>query len=826
MESSDFLRAQLQRRNAESGDAGNSERELHRRKTQLVARINEELRTPLSLILGPLETLLEHATNLTEAQTRDLQMVRRNAAVLLKHVNDLLDISRLDGETMLLNFSEVDLAALVAAIALRFESLARNRNIEWQLEIPQSLAAEIDPDKIERVLLNLLSNAFRFVPAGGHISCALSKDDTSAVIEVCNSGAQLNSEARPATFEGLLNGETGLDPAFEGVGLRLAIAREFIDLHRGTLQVDDAPGGGMACTVRIPLKAPDGVTIMRANRDSTVQSSVALTGTLEELRQPTGATLAAIAASGKPVLLLVEDHPEMRKFVSDNLLDEFQIVTAADGYEGLARAGELTPDVIVTDIVMPRMSGDRMIQALRSRREFDDVPIIVLSEKANDTMRALLLAAGAQDYVIKPFTTAELLSRIRNLVAIRRAKVALQNELASKSHDLAALTREVILQKRDLEFNNRLTEEFLATVSHELRTPLTSIYGWAQVLAKSGLDEQGRGRALEVIERNARLQLALVEDLLDMSRIMNGKLKLDIRHVDLPPVIDDLIQTTRLAADAKRISIGTVLDPAAGPVLGDPNRLRQVILNLLNNALKFTPAGGSITLSVQRVASHVEVSVSDTGCGITSEFLPYLFDRFRQQDGSDTRRHGGLGLGLTIVKSLVELHGGSIAAASDGAGRGARFTVRLPLLGFRISESDARPRAPLQECDLRGLRVLVVEDNIDTLELLTTVLKDHQPELKTCTRGDDALETIAGWQPHVLVCDIGLPGIHGYEVVRAARKIRRKNIVCLAFTAHASAADGRRALDAGFDAHLVKPVTPSEFITVLAKLIQNVPRVA
>jgi signal transduction histidine kinase len=624
----------------------------------------------------------------------------------------------------------------------------------------------------------------------------------------------------------LLNGDTGLDPAFEGVGLRLAIAREFIDLHRGTLQVDDAPGGGMTCTVRIPVKAPDGAHILHPALDSAGQTSTALTGTLEELRQPSAATVAAIGTSGKPVLLLVEDHPEMRKFVTDNLFEEFQIITGADGYEGLARAGELTPDVIVTDIVMPRMSGDRMIQALRSRREFDDVPIIVLSEKADNTMRALLLAAGAQDYVIKPFTTAELRARIRNLVAIRRAKVALQNELASKSNDLAALTHEVISQKRDLEFNTRLTEEFLATVSHELRTPLTSIYGWAQVLAKSALDEQARSHALEVIERNARLQLTLVEDLLDMSRIMNGKLKLDIRQVDLPPVIDDLIQTTRLAADAKRISIGTVIDPAAGPVLGDPNRLRQVFLNLLNNALKFTPAGGSITLSLQRVASHVEVSVSDTGCGITPEFLPYLFDRFRQQDGSDTRRYGGLGLGLTIVKSLVELHGGAIAATSDGANKGACFTVKLPILAFRMAEADARPRAPLQECDLRGLRVLVVEDNVDTLELLTAVLRDHQPELKTCTRGDEALAAIAGWQPQVLVCDIGLPGMDGYEVVRAARKIRRQNIACLAFTAHASPADGRRALEAGFDAHLVKPVTPAEFIAVLAKLVRNVPRVA
>jgi signal transduction histidine kinase len=307
-------------------------------------------------------------------------------------------------------------------------------------------------------------------------------------------------------------------------------------------------------------------------------------------------------------------------------------------------------------------------------------------------MRVRLLRDGAQDYALKPFAVEELMTRVQNLITIKRSKDVLQQELQVKSRDLESLIKDMASRKRELEISNRLKDEFVATVSHELRTPLTSIHGWIRLLRTSSLDEVTQTRALETIERNTKIQISLIEDLLDISRIVAGKLNLDIQQVKLPSIIEDAIQSVWLAAEAKRITVQSKIDWNAGAVLGDPDRLRQIILNLLNNAVKFTPNAGWIQMSLRRVASHVEIVVSDNGRGIEPAFLPFIFETFRQQDSSTTRQYGGLGLGLAIVKSLVELHGGRIEAASDGEGKGSTFTVKLPLLAVHIEGGYSRDR--------------------------------------------------------------------------------------------------------------------------------------
>jgi len=388
--------------------------------------------------------------------------------------------------------------------------------------------------------------------------------------------------------------------------------------------------------------------------------------------------------------------------------------------------------------------------------------------------------------------------------------------------------------QKEAEHANRLKDEFLATASHELRTPLTAVVGWSRMLRTGKLDAENSARALEAIERNATLQTKLIDDLLDVSRIITGKLILDRRAIEMAHVLSDAVNTVRPAADAKHITIVTSFDAETGPVLGDANRLQQVVWNLLSNAVKFTPKNGRIEVGLQRVNSQAEISVRDSGEGISSEFLPYVFDRFRQGDGKTTRLHSGLGLGLAIVRHLVELHGGTVNAHSDGRGRGATFKVRLPVLsinsvpGSKTAASDltkARGTDGLSiECPPRldGVRVLVVDDDSDTRQMLKAVLSECQAHVIIAASAAEAIVEIERRKPDVLVSDLGMPEQDGYELIKKVRGMESADhtvrIPALALTAYAKAEDRVRALASGYQVHLSKPVEPAEFVLVVANL--------
>jgi signal transduction histidine kinase/ActR/RegA family two-component response regulator len=400
----------------------------------------------------------------------------------------------------------------------------------------------------------------------------------------------------------------------------------------------------------------------------------------------------------------------------------------------------------------------------------------------------------------------------------RQASLALEQSL---------LLQQAEHERQRAEMATRAKDEFLATLSHELRTPLTSILGWARMLQVGGIDERGRQQALATIERNAKLEVQLLEDLLDVSRIAAGKLQLDLRPVDLGAVILAAADVIRPAAEAKEIRLETEVDPSAGAVLGDPDRLQQVFWNLLSNAVKFTPRRGRVVVIQRRVENGVEVRVRDTGRGIGPEFLPFVFDRFRQAEkGSTTRTQRGLGLGLAIVRHLVELHGGSVAAESPGEGHGATFTVVLPVIGPRV-EAAGEPKAfDEPAASLAGLRILLVEDEADTRELLTVILERAGAAVTVVASASDALRALeqsAGTPAAytMLVADIGLPGEDGYALVHRLRQLppeRGGGIPALALTAYATAQDRRRALTAGFHTHLTKPADPAEIIAAVARL--------
>ena len=369
---------------------------------------------------------------------------------------------------------------------------------------------------------------------------------------------------------------------------------------------------------------------------------------------------------------------------------------------------------------------------------------------------------------------------------------------------------------------NRAKDEFLATLSHELRTPLTAMLGWVRMLQSGTLEPTLASRALEVIDRNTKLQAQLIDDLLDVSRIITGKLALDLRAVDVAALMETALETVGPGAQAKTLTIVRRLDPAAGPALADPHRLQQIVWNLLSNAIKFTPAGGTITVSVERVDPHLVICVSDTGAGIAADFLPFLFDRFRQADSTSTRTHGGLGLGLAIVRHLVTLHRGSVEAQSAGPGAGATFRVRLPLAPVRMT--GARPAAPSgveRFPPLAGIRVLLVDDEVDARELISAVLAQSGAEVVATASAAEALDALARARPHVLVSDISMPDEDGYALLRRVRSLgldRGARLPAVALTAYARPEDRARALAVGFQVHVPKPVEPAELVEVVARL--------
>ncbi|MET0285337.1 MAG: ATP-binding protein [Polyangiales bacterium] len=417
---------------------------------------------------------------------------------------------------------------------------------------------------------------------------------------------------------------------------------------------------------------------------------------------------------------------------------------------------------------------------------------------------------------IGPREDATVAVVFKDITAQKRATDQREQQLL---HESAARTQ--------AEAASRQKDEFLATLSHELRTPLHAMLGWLHMLRGSNLTEERRERALTTVERNARTQAQLIEDLLDVSRILFGKLHIDISTTNLTSAVEAALETVRPAAEKKQLALVLELSPSAF-VRGDPQRLTQVAWNLLSNAVKFTPPQGTVEVRVETRGELVELSVRDSGQGISPEFLPHVFERFRQQEGGSLRAHGGLGLGLSIVQQLVELHGGTIQADSLGAGQGARFTVRLP--ASHGSMPTAEPAALREDADslrppaLQGIEVLVVDDQADARDVLRELLEQCGAKVRTAASADEALRAFAARPPHLLISDIGMPQRGGHALIRRVRQLELHQggeVPAIALTAYARREDREQALRAGFTTHVAKPVAPAELLTLIASLVNR-----
>ena len=648
-------------------------------------------------------------------------------------------------------------------------------------------------------------------------------------------------------------------------------------------------------------------------------------------------------AQSTPRILVVEDDAKMRRVLELLLSGHWTVETSADAASAIAAIRERPPDLVLTDLLLPGMDGYDFLRQLRAEAGTRTLPVIVISGLTEEADRLRALEAGANDYLIKPFSERELMLRVtthlemgflRREAALRESETQLRAILEGaldavvgmdangdvidwnaqaeatfgytraeavgrrlaeliipsplreahykgleryfETGEAPILNRrvEVEAQRKDgsrvpielaitvvkgwgfYRFNafardisdrraadternrlleeareaNRMKDEFLAMLSHELRTPLSAIVGWAHMLRTGGLDEPTVARAIETIDRNAKVQNQLIEDILDVSRIVAGKFHLDMRSVDLVRIVEAAIDTVSPLATSRGVQLRQDLSAEIGPccpAIGDPDRLQQVVWNLLTNAIKFTPRGGVVTVEVRRQddPAEFEIVVRDTGQGISADFLPHIFERFRQA-GTGARRHGGLGLGLSIVRHIVEMHGGTVMATSAGEGQGSVFTLRLPVVevgedGQRMP-ALSREEGGLDESPrLDGVRVLVVEDEADARHLLAAVLQKRGARVFMAASGAEALEMLERDRPDVLLSDIALQDQDGYDLIRKVRALsaeRGGRIPAAALTGYGRLEDRMRALSAGFQLHAAKPVEPAELIAVVASL--------
>jgi signal transduction histidine kinase/ActR/RegA family two-component response regulator len=489
----------------------------------------------------------------------------------------------------------------------------------------------------------------------------------------------------------------------------------------------------------------------------------------------------------------------------------------------------LIKDPFASTSVIPHPLQEGTLRVASARFGYaGDAGVIVAGASRSDfptKQERLLISVGANQAAISIQQKRVEEERLVLLQREQEAHEKVQKEVAERKR----AEESERAARMEAERVSRLRDEFLATVSHELRTPLNSVLGWVHVLRQSPRQEELRVQGLDAIERGARAQARLIEDLLDMSRIISGKLRLEVQTVELTPLLQAAIESLRPGAEAKTIRIEHVLDPLAGPVKGDPARLQQIFCNLLSNAVKFTPKGGKIQVHLERIDSHIEISVSDNGQGIAPEFLSSVFDRFSQADGSRTRSYGGLGLGLAIVRHLVELHGGEVWATSPGVGKGSTFSVHLPiaivhqypfgrvhpLSSARIDYSEV-----FSDVNLLNVRVLVVDDDTDACEMLRRVLAEYKATVDTATSVPQALERLDETVYDIIISDIGMPEMDGYKLIRELRS-RGGTIPAVAVTAFARSEDRIQALQAGYNTHISKPLEPMELIAVVAALVRQ-----
>ena len=898
--------------------------ELDRAKNVFFGNVSHEFRTPLTLMLGPIEDLLARRAALAPGDAEALDMALRNGLRLRKLVNSLLDFSRIEAGRVEARYRPTDLAALTTDLAAVFRAAVEKAGLRLVVDCPAlPEPVWVDRDMWEKVVLNLLSNAFKHTFVG-EIRVSLLAGGGAVRLEVADTGIGIEPDALPRVFDRFHRVAGARSRSQEGTGIGLALVKELVRLHGGRVEATSVPGHGSRFAVELPrgsahlpferIAGPTVPADTPVDPESFVDD--ALRGVSDVVAAPLGGEAEVPAPAGRARVLVVDDNADMRGYIRRLLSPRWEVETAADGLQALHAVQAAPTALVITDVMMPELDGYGLLRRLRADPATRTLPVIVLSAQAGEEARVAGLGHGADDYLVKPFSARELLARVevqlmrgrmqavqealnrrmadvfRNapvglalLGAGRRIEVAnpqfgrlapgvaiagrplreaiatldgrdidaLLDEVEASGHahlaraqrlapsaatdggpadsePAAARFFDVVLQplpdepqhaaalavvcvevtdlivaRETAEAASRSKDDFLAMLGHELRNPLAPISTALQLMKMRGV------AAIEaewsIIDRQLHHMVRLVDDLLDVSRIAGGKIELR-RHVfELHRAVELAVETASPLFERARHTL-TVDVPAAGcRVEADLTRLAQVISNLLTNAARYTPPEGRVELTATVVGDAVVLVVKDNGVGMTPETLAGVFEMFVQAPQGVERAQGGLGLGLTIARSLTRLHGGELTAASEGPGRGSCFTLRLPLAPAQAEVHFRAPEAPAEPAGITGRRIVVVDDNVDAAQSLATLLELAGHEVRCSYDALAALQLVESFEPDTAIIDIGLPVMDGFELARRLRTLPGLQALrIVAVSGYGSATDRERSEDAGIDAHLVKPV--------------------
>jgi PAS domain S-box-containing protein len=900
--------------------------ELDQAKTVFFSNVSHEFRTPLTLILGPLDDLLARVEADLAPENRELlRVARQNAQRLLKLVNTLLDFARIEAGRAQASYQPTDLAALTTDLGSNFRSACDRAGIQLEVDCP-ALAelAYVDREMWEKIVLNLLSNAFKFTLEGG-ISLKLRDAGTKLELVVSDTGIGIPSEALSRLFERFHRVEESRGRSHEGSGIGLALVNELVKLHGGSISVQSKLGEGTTFTVAIPkgsVHLPAGRVLVP--RDDIVptasRAGAYVAEALSWLSDKPTAAQAGPRPQNLPRILLADDNADLRNYVERLLGEHYDVQAVADGHAAIEAARVRRPNLIISDVMMPRLDGFGLLRELRADAQLRAIPVILLSARAGEEARIEGIGKGADDYLVKPFSSRELLVRvgtllnsaelhrsveearaqfesllnaaplgvyliddsfrivaanpialpvfgqIRNLIgrdfdevlhvlwpkAYADEVVALfrhtlntgeahieperveerldrgVNEfyewqinripLPGNRHGVVCYFRDiskVVMVREALREADSRKDEFLATLSHELRNPLAPLRSSFEILKLGAKEFPLPGAALEIMDRQLAHLVRLVDDLMEVSRITRGKVELRKEPLALDAALRNAVEACEplVRAGNHRVSISLPQDPIV--VDADPVRLAQIFGNILNNAAKYSDDGGLISIEARRESLEGVVVISDTGEGIEPEQLPQLFKIFSRGNRSARRNQSGLGIGLALVRRLVELHGGRVDAESEGLGKGSRFTVRLPLSAAQqVAEGIEAEFPPLEP-----MKILVVDDNRDAADSLCMLLELLGAEVTAAHDGAQALSTFEVFRPRMVFLDIGMPGMDGYEVARLLRALPQDpRTTLVALTGWGQTEDRRRVRDAGFDHHLVKPAEVDALKSLITSL--------
>lgn len=798
-------------------------------KTQFFANVSHELRTPLTLILGPIKKILS-SRSLLSHQEKDLKIVERNAHILLKHVNDLLDISKLDAGKMSIQYQDVDLAALVRQTSSNFEALAIERQLTFLLDTPESLRAQVDPEKFQRILLNLLSNAFKFTPPAGIIRCSLSIEGKNLALTVADSGPGIPENLKEAIFNRFFQAEDSSTRTHGGTGLGLTIVKEFVSLHEGIIKVKSASEGGAEFAITFPFKAPSDQVSHSSELDAIPKNEL-FQQYVGELRDFKPEPQPQRSSRNLPLVLVVEDNLEMNNYICEFLAPDYRVESALNGIEGLEKSQKLHPDIILSDLMMPLLNGSQMLEKLKSTPDLSLTPVIILSARLDDELRISTLQQGAYDYVVKPFSAEEVKVRVHNALMMKKSRELLQQELTSNQQNLIVLTEQITHQSHELRQSLELTKaamdeasrasqvktQFLANMSHEIRTPLGIILGFAEILANPSLSSTERSEYLMKMRQNGQHLLQLLSDILDVAKIEAGQLEVENDIINLEDLIEELSSGFEERARNKGLTFKIFQErQVPARFRSDLAKLRQILINLIDNAIKFSQKGiVEVFLGAKPENSPSELifQVKDQGPGISSEYQSHLFEIFSQENGELTRKFGGIGLGLALSYRLATALGGKLELGQTSS-EGTVFNFKMPLIPIErvasTGEEEAKKvvslftRSPGRG-PLEGIRVLIVDDSKDIQVVLSQTLQNVGAVTANANNGIEGVKKGLSNKYDIILMDMQMPDMDGYQATAVLRS-KGMTIPIIAVTAHALRGDRERCLEAGCDEYLAKPV--------------------